>query len=180
MNPNVIDSLYRDNKDILDFLQRNGEVSFQVNVDSNFRKTILLSVASYFESVVKDILIEFFSEVTSQSELVVGFIKNKAIERQYHTLFDWEAKNANKFFGLFGEGFREFMKAEVKDNEQLNEAIGAFLKLGDDRNRLVHQNFASVALESTAEEIYQRYQTASFFIETLPQKLREYSQNVDR
>ena len=179
MSPNVIDSLYKDNKDILEFLQRNGEISFRVNVDSNFRKTILLSAASYFESVIKDILIEFFNEMTGQSEIVVSFIENKAIERQYHTFFHWGTNNANTFFSLFGEGFKEFMKAEVRDNKQLDEAIKAFLKLGDDRNRLVHQNFASIALETTAEEIYQLYRTASFFIEILPKKLREYSQRAD-
>lgn len=174
MEPSVVDRLYRDNRDLLDYLQRNGEISYQVEVDSNFRKTLLLSAASYFESIVKDILLEFFKEQTNNSDIVLSFIENKAIERQYHTYFNWEGNNANSFFGLFGEGFRDFMRIEVRTNKQLDDSIRAFLKLGNTRNQLVHQNFASFTLESTADEIYQLYQQAAYFIDVLPLKLREY------
>lgn len=174
MSTNVVDSLYRDNKELLDFLQRSGEVSFQIEVDGNFRKILLLSAASYFESVIRDTLIEFFREKTNQSDLVVSFLEKKAIERQYHTLFNWPGNNANSFFSLFGEGFKEFMKDEVKNNKKLDDSIKAFLKIGDSRNQLVHQNFANFVLESTAEDIYQLYLLAIFFIEELPKKLREY------
>jgi hypothetical protein len=174
IKPNVVDRLYRDNRDLLDYLQRNEEISYRVEVDSNFRKTLLLSVASYFESIMKDILLDFFKEQTNKSTVVLSFIENKAIERQYHTYFNWEGNNANSFFGLFGEDFRDFMKKEVRTDNQLDESIRAFLKLGNTRNQLVHQNFASFSLENTAEEIYQLYEQAEYFVDVLPKKLREY------
>jgi hypothetical protein len=173
MEDTIIDALYEDNRALLEYLAQQGEVSFQNNVAANFRKTLLLSVASYFESTVKDILLEFFGE--ESAELTIAFVRNKAIERQYHTFFNWESKNANGFFGLFGSGFRDFMTSEVAKNEQLSQSIKAFLKLGNSRNELVHENFAIFPLETTPEQIYELYQQAITFIEALPTKLREYS-----
>ncbi len=173
MADTIIDAIYKDNRALLEYLAQQGEVSFQSNVAANFRKTLLLSVASYFESTVKDSLLEFFGE--ESKELTVAFVRNKAIERQYHTFFSWEAKNANGFFGLFGSGFREFMSSEVAKNEELAKAIKAFLKLGNSRNELVHENFAIFPLETTPEQIHELYQQAITFIEALPVKLREYN-----
>ena len=172
MEETIIDVLYNDNRALIDYLGEKGEVSFQTSVADNFRKTLLLSVASYYETRVKDLLIEFFGE--DSPELTITFIRNKAIERQYHTFFSWRDKNANTFFGLFGGDFRDFMKQTVKDDEQLSEAIKAFLKLGDARNELVHENFATFPLESTPEQVYELYQKASVFLDALPKKLREY------
>ena len=176
MGQTIIDHFYKDNRDLIGYLKLKGEISYQSDVEDHFRKTLLLSTASYFEANLKEILIDFFQERTNRSEILVRFIQNKAIERQYHTFFSWQEKNANAFFGLFGDGFKGFMKTEVKGDSKLDESIKAFLKLGDSRNALVHENFATFPLESSAEEIYELYKQASFFIETLPVKLREYAE----
>jgi hypothetical protein len=170
----IINKIYDDNHALIEYLAANGEVSFQSEVDNNFRKTLLLSAASYFEAILKDSLIEFFQEQTGHSDIVVRFIENKAMERQYHTFFSWDGNNANSFFGLFGAEFKKFMQTEVKNNKELDEAVRAFLKLGSMRNQLVHQNFAIFPLESTADEIFALCQKALLFIDSFPQKLREY------
>lgn len=175
METTIVDRLYSDSRELIDYLAQNGEVSFQANVEDYFRKTLLLSVASYFESSIMSILMDFFEESANRSELVISFIRNKAIERQYHTYFAWREANANSFFGLLGSGFKEYMKAEVRNDAQLDESIRAFLKLGNSRNELVHGNFALYALQDTADEIYKNYKKATFFINVLPRKLREYS-----
>lgn len=174
METTVIDRLYNDNRELLDYLKKNGEISFQSNVDDNFRKTLLLSAASYFEAVLKESLMDFFQEKTNYAELILRFIQNKAIERQYHTYFSWKTNNANSFFGLFGDGFKYFMQKEVRTDKQLENAIHAFLKLGNFRNELVHQNFAIFPLENTAEEIYELYKQALLFVKMFPKKLQEY------
>ena len=68
------------------------------------------------------------------------------------------------------------MKSEIKKDKSLDESIKAFIKLGNSRNELVHENFASYALQSTASEIFSEYQQAKSFIIILPKKLREYAQ----
>jgi hypothetical protein len=175
MEPTIIDRLYKDNQELLAYLVEKGEISFQSNVEDNVRKTLLLSAASYFESTIMDILISFFQELTNNSELTIKFIQNKALQREYSKLFKWDGNNANMFFAFFGEGFKDFMKAEVKKDKQLEEAIRAFLKLGNSRNELVHENFAIFPLQNTADEIYELYKQAALFVKILPEKLREYA-----
>ena len=176
MAENIVDKLYSDNKELLDFLADKGEVSFQSRVDDNLRKTLLLSAASYFETIIKDSLIAYFGERTNDCGLTIAFIRNKGLERQYHTLFSWNASNANSFFGLFGGDFRDFMTEQVNNNPNLKDSIKAFLSLGETRNQLVHGNFALFPLEKTAEQIYELYKQADLFVELLPGKLREFTE----
>ena len=63
----------------------------------------------------------------------------------------------------------------VKASAALDEAIRAFLELGQMRNELVHENFATFALEKTSEEIYALYSKAVPFVEAFPLHLREFS-----
>lgn len=105
--------------------------------------------------------------------MTMAFVRNKGLERQYHTLFSWEKSNANSFFGLFGTDFKDYMTSQVKNDQDLDDSIKAFLRLGETRNELVHGNFAIFPLERTAEQIYELYRQASLFVDLLPLKLRE-------
>lgn len=175
MAENIIDELFNRNRALLAYLLEKDQISFRSDADNNFRKIFLLYIASYFEAELRDALVEFMNE--EANELISSFVKNKAIERQYHTYFDWEANNANRFFKLFGSRFSDFMKAEVKKDAKLDTAIKAFLELGQTRNCLVHENSATFPLEKTTEELYELYKKALFFVEIFPQKLRDYSKN---
>ena len=68
------------------------------------------------------------------------------------------------------------MKKKVEDDEELSDAIRAFLEIGNDRNRLVHQDFGSFFLEKTAEEIYSRYRSAIKFVDAVPEALSEFTE----
>jgi hypothetical protein len=173
----IIDRLHKDHDEIVSYFDEKGEISFRSVADDNFRKSLLLASASYFEDRITEDLLKFFSNTSNQ--LAVELIKNKAIKRQYHTLFNWDGGNANKFFFLFGPSFKSFMADEVKTNEDLDKGIKAFLELGRERNRLVHQNFATFTLEKTADEIYQSYKQALVFIDAIPEKLKEFLQNSE-
>lgn len=109
---------------------------------------------------------------SGNNPMIISFVKNKALERQYHTYFDWKsAKSANKFFSLFGEEFKKQASGDVKDNSELEESIRAFLEIGNLRNELVHGNFAVFPIEKTVEEIYELYHSANQFIDYLSSKL---------
>jgi len=174
MPETIIDRLFEDNQELIRYLRDKGEVSLQSSADSNFRKTLLLSSASYFEDRISQNLVTIFTDQTNSAGPIVEFLKNKAIARQYHTYFDWESKNANKFFSLFGAEFRSFMVAQVDADPDLQSSIRDFLELGDLRNQLVHRNFATFPLDKTAEEIYELYRSALKFVEEFPLKLREF------
>jgi hypothetical protein len=177
MERSVIDDLYEEYGKLVEYLGKQGEVSFQVQAADNFRKTLLLSAASYFEHVFTTNLIKFFEEETNGSMLVTNFIQNKALTRQYHQLFDWSSKNANRFYSLFGNEFKTFMEDFVRSDKQYAQAVASFLEIGDGRNTLAHGNFAAYVLEKTPEEIYELYQNAKYFIDVFPLKLREFAKH---
>jgi hypothetical protein len=104
---------------------------------------------------------------------VESFVRKKAISRQYHTLFSWDTPNANQFFGYFGDEFRIGMSQKIQTSDKLLESIRAFMEIGRERNRLVHQDYATFPLEKTLDEIYALYQKGLYFVEILPNALRE-------
>lgn len=71
--------------------------------------------------------------------------------RQYHTWFDWDKTNANQLFALFGQEFKAKIMPHVAESEPLKNSIGAFLEIGNERNKLVHQDYAIFALGKTLE-----------------------------
>lgn len=60
---------------------------------------------------------------------IVHLVKSKAVERQYHTLFDWDSGNTNKFWKFFGEETKNDVRIKIKNDEQLQEAEKASLSL---------------------------------------------------
>lgn len=173
MNPNI-EGLHIGFSDILKFLEDRGEVSWRTMADENFRKVLLIAVASHFERSLQDTVFSFVKEIIGDSHPLAYLIHNKAILRQYHTWFDWDSSNANRFFSLFGDAFKDSMQQMVRDDDSLNSSIQAFLEIGRERNRLVHRDFSDFTLEKTSEEIYSLYSDANRFIERFPDLLRDF------
>lgn len=178
MSATVVDRLHAEFSDLLTVLDRMGEVSLRSVADDSFRKALLMAAASHFELRMKDIVLDFVSEVTSESHVLTWLVRNKAVSRQYHTWFNWESKNANSFFGLFGTNFQKCMKDMVGNDNDLESSIRAFMEVGRERNRLVHQDFGVFTLEKTSEEIYQLYAKAMKFIEWFPIAIRQFSKEL--
>ena len=175
MEPTVVDRLYCDFQDIVDHLDQ-AEVSLQVTAQEAFRKYLLVTAASYFEREIKDQIIRIVEKSSSGDETIVAFVRNKAIERQYHTYFQWERRNANSFFGLFGERFKSYMSNRVQADHAYEKAVQAFLELGRERDRLVHQDFGTFPLEKTSEEIFGLYREACLFVNSLETSFEECAQ----
>jgi len=175
MSNTVVDRLHGDFLALYAVLQEKQEISLLSSVDDNWRKSLLLSAASHFENRMASCIIEYVNDTTGGNYLVTTFVKNKAVSRQFHTWFNWDAANANSFFGLFGPGFLAFMKDKVNHDEELSVSIKAFLELGAERNRLVHQDYGTFPMEKTAGEIYALYKKALMFVVEFPKALSEFS-----
>jgi arsenate reductase-like glutaredoxin family protein len=165
----VINVLIERHNRIRNFLEEKGELSLKIDSDDEFRKVLVLSISSYFESEITNALLNLAR--STGSEEIVSLIKAKAISRQYHSLFAWEAKNINHFLKLLGDSFKEAVSTEISKNNRLGEGARAFLELGRKRNELVHENFASFPIEWTTEEIAKYYQVAFEFVQYLAQKI---------
>jgi hypothetical protein len=121
---------------------------------------------------------KFVQEELPEQHPLFRIVKTKAIDMQYHAWFDWDKRQANKFFRMFGDGFSNFMQPKLTENPQLEKAIAAFLEIGDLRNRMVHQNFATFTLEKTLEEVYSLYRDAAPFVYTVYGCLVEYCRTL--
>lgn len=171
MSSELVRRLYDDHAGLLAYLTSRGEISFATAIESSFPKVVLLAAASDLETRVTDALIDYFTRVTGSTRAAVSFVRNKAIARQYHTYFDWRGRSANQFFGLFGDEFKTKMKATMRLDGNLSEAISAFCEVGDLRNQLVHENYAAFTVEKTADEVHALYEKALVFVTRLPDLL---------
>jgi hypothetical protein len=168
-----VDRLYQEAIDVLESLRKNAEASLHISVADNLRKVLVLAAASHFEHRLCTVVSDFVREASKGALLLQEFVRNKAISRQYHTWFQWEGSNANQFFSLFGASFRTHMAQEIKASEPLSRSIRTFLELGNERNRLVHGDYATFPMEKTLQEVYTAYQEAMLFVDMLPGALRE-------
>jgi hypothetical protein len=169
----AVDRLFGEAVALVELLKSTPEVSLQLTAADHLRKALLLAAASHFERRISDVVLHFVRERANGSPLVENFVRNKAIARQYHTWFQWDGTNANQFFGLFGDSFKSMMTDRIKTSSELQLSIKAFLEVGGERNRLVHQDYATFAMEKTLDEVYQLYRTALKFVEALPSALRD-------
>ena len=71
------------------------------------------------------------------------------------------------------------MIKNVKENVDLANSIKAFLEIGRERNKMVHQNFAEIVIDKTAEEIYKLYQTSLLFIKTIKKELIKNKEQIN-
>ena len=174
MSKSAVDKLYDEAVAVVDALQRVEDLSLRVTAADHFRKALLLASASFFERELCSCVLAFVREKSSSHPLIENFVRNKAVARQYHTWFKWDESNANQFFGLFGPEFRAFMVGRVKGSDELKASISAFLELGNDRNKLVHQDYATFAMEKTLDEVYASHQKASVFANELSDALAKF------
>ncbi len=172
----VVDNLYRGYQDLQSYLEEAGETSHAQFVREAFRRNLVVSGASLFEQFIKD-AIDAFSDHRSNGDVaVITLVQMGVTSRNYHQMFSWDQRNANKFFGYFGSTSNSLgasMRQECGRSKELQEAAKAFMELGELRNELVHRNFALMSFEETVEESYARFQKAKKFVEYVLRRLEK-------
>ena len=172
MNP-IIESIYNESLDIINKLNDISEISLAIDAKRNFTKIFILSAASFFEDQIQKIIIEFVKISSNNNDEVICFLKNKAIAYNYHTYFAWGekgqpdkfGKNANAFFSLFGEDFKNKINKIILTRPELGISIKCFLEIGHMRNILIHSNFAAYNnISKTIEEFKDMFIEADKFI----------------
>lgn len=136
----MIDTLYSRQKDLSSYLQQQGELSFATDVEAYLCKTLLLSIASYFESRITEAIAEYASRISKSDEALTSLIRIRVIERQYHTYFQWSesSRGVMTFFGMFGTTLKDSAKQELK-SEELKQAAASFVELGEAQELLSPQ-----------------------------------------
>lgn len=145
MHSKKIQSLKEEYSALIEFCRQNNQLSFEMYIDSTYKKSLLLSAASFLEAAITNSIHDYVHTKSRQTAELIAFVDNKAIKRQYHTFFNWDGNNANQFFGIFGEDFKRRARREI-EIRGLAEAEAAFMSVGRERNRLVHQNYIEVQI----------------------------------
>lgn len=161
-----IQSFIKEYQELYAFLMSQGKISESIEVKNHYRKILLLSCASFYETQIT-ILIQEFVKSNSTDERVFEFLNIKAIQRQYHTYFNWKDNNINNFLGLFGTKFKDKICTEIKNSDNLQKYVKAFIAIGNERNKMVHENYLEYKLDKTFEEIVDLHSDASKLIEYL-------------
>lgn len=161
-----IKSLHDEYNELIEFCRANNQVSFEMYINDTYKKSLLLSAASYFETVITTAIHNYADTTSQHNAELVAFLDNKALKRQYHTFFNWDGNNANQFMGLFGDAFKDKARKQIQDQD-LAESERAFMSIGRERNRLVHQNYIESPINDTFDEIYTKYEKACAFVELM-------------
>ena len=158
----MYDDYINDDKLLSKVIQSESDlISFYSNYNNIFPKLFVVATANFFEKYICDLIIKIFCE---RESLFSEFVSNQALERKYHSMFSWKESNANSFYGLFGEGFREHMKSLLKTNSEMKDNEKEFMFLGRARNEIVHKGISMYNLNKTAQEINVIFEKSIKFI----------------
>lgn len=168
MNRAVVESLYDAYVRLRALLEAQNEPSLLADVEKTQPKVLLLAAASAFEAAVTDQIRSLYEGHPDANPVLVEFVMRKALSRQYHTLFSWEAANVNAFWSLFGPEFSTYAKKCVNSDSDLEDSVRSFLQVGSLRNSMVHQNFATYVLDRTVGEVLELFNSGAAFVDALP------------
>lgn len=165
MGREYIDKFYDDHVALGNFLLEKNEVSFANEAGNNFRRSLVLAIASFFEHEISETIRQMPAHHAAGNTMLTALIEAKAVSRQYHAYFDWDNLSANKFFGSFGDDCKAAFQAKTKADTAFKASVTAFLELGQTRNRLVHRNYVQFDVDKTAEDIYAQFKLALLFLD---------------
>lgn len=166
-------SNYMEDRSLLNSLLINNVelTSFYSGYNDIFIKTFTVACGNAFE---KKLTKEIPLLLSRENPLGLNFLKNQALDRKFHTLFQWDKKNANKFFSLFGNDFKEYIEGKIKVNEVFKSYERDFLELGNLRNLIVHEGIYSYTLVRNIESIYMLFKNSLSFVVFICETLCEY------
>ena len=168
---NVVNTFYQRQAELIAHLLNAKELSLAQDAEEMLQKNLPLAAASFFEHQICHLLRVFVAKKTHSCEELISFFEQKAINRQYHALFEWERPNANKFFAHFGEDFKQLASKAVAGDTELTRAMKDFLELGNIRNQIVHKNYADFRADKSSTEVYRMFVSACDFVRFLESEL---------
>lgn len=132
-------------------------------INRSYNKQLLIASASSLEDHVKQVVPEMFERLGNNRLRV--FVEKRVFARGYHTLFDWPSLSAKGFFSSFGENASKAFKSTIGSDADFKSYHDAFMELGNLRNELVHNDFASQVVPLTPLEIIEKYRLAVLFVD---------------
>ena len=139
------------------------DATLLVDTRSTFAKTMILAAGNWLERRTVHVLVDFATSASS-GQTLVSFVKTGALERRFHTLFDWNSGNVNSFLGKFGKDFRNKVKLAVQENNDVLLASHDFVNLVAERNALAHSSRLADEAQFTASDVRAKFYNAAGWV----------------
>jgi len=154
---------YKDSYEfVLATLRGEASMDQMVTYEEFASKTLLIAAAGQHEKDIISILAEM-PQRHKAPDFLSSFISKQALNRKYHTLFDWNKQKINSFAGLFGPGMRETIIEHCGGKQSTRD----FFYIGSERNRIVHKGLATESIDKTFSEIWEFYESSQGFVNSL-------------
>jgi hypothetical protein len=101
-----VEQLFRAAKSAGEDLTKRSEISYANDLGAASAKALLLAAASSFERRISVAIGALASRASNDNEQLCALVATKAVNRQYHTYFDWKGQSVNPFFANFGSSFK--------------------------------------------------------------------------
>ncbi len=158
--------------EIEEYLQTQGELGYKLTLGEFSRKYIILSIGSYIEDRISNILKKYFESFNNS--IISNFTNKFAIERNFYKMFDWKSDTISHFLNLFGDEFKENFEEKIKLDKKLEDGILSFIQLIRYRNNLIHRNVLSQQLDLSISDIQNLYNSSFYMIDIFERDLLSY------
>lgn len=190
MNYNIIETFINKSwesfNEIIHSLNNNNNISLIDNVGKVYRTTLTIEAAAYCEARMVCELRKIYYDGTG-SDTLANFVYRSALERKFHTLFQWneweegkgwkDKKGANFFYSMFGPDFKKHMKVKT-ENLEFKGWQDAFIELISTRNRFAHMG-SSEHTHYSASDAFDKFNKAKTFLEMFFEELMCYIKKVN-
>lgn len=143
-------------------LKESGQLGQITSYEEIATKTLIIAAAGELEKEVTKLLIDMPARHKAPT-FIGNFIINQGIKRKYHAMFDWNDGKINSFAGLFGSEKKQEIISKCRNSDSTKD----FFYIGAERNRIAHNGLATESINSTFEEIWTKYQSATSFVSDL-------------
>lgn len=158
--------------EIEEYLQTQGELGYKLTLGEFSRKYIILSIGSYIEDRISNILKKYFESFNNS--IISNFTNKFAIERNFYKMFDWKSDTISHFLNLFGDEFKENFEEKIKLDKKLEDGMLSFIQLIRYRNNLIHRNVLSQQLDLSISDIQTLYNSSFYMIDIFERDLLSY------
>lgn len=159
---NEVERIHEELAAIEKIIAASSDASASAAYGEHSAKALLLAGASYFERKVISAIEAYLGQSTSTASMK-HFTFHQAIDRKFFSLFDFSAgaKSINGFIAKFGDEFSVWAKNDLQQQGVDRETQLAFLDFCRLRNSLVHNNYATFAINKTMREVKEAFDAAS-------------------
>jgi hypothetical protein len=170
--PELVNLIEDDFKNSLKHLESISNLEELNNLMKLQTKISILTVSTAIEQRLMILLKELLNPLKREETSI--FIYKQALERKFHTLFNFKENHLNYFFGLFGIPMKEFLKKKAELDEEFKKSTSSIMTLLSKRNLLAHEIFYLTSIDLTMTEVLELSESAEIFFSKFPVYFTEF------